>query len=153
MKNALIDRIGCGLGAKRLNTTLKISKYFELYACKGYSTIWGSNTRTQSHIAALVNGASSSHLEYDSHDSMIPSTIALGEEYAVNGETILQSIKIGYVTCSILNLQSRGKRDALASIYIGVYFLCCLLKCPRFVKRRDSQFHKYSCMPQPSITF
>ena len=74
--------------------------------CEGASTIWGTGIKTQAHLAALINGASSSHLEYDSHDSMIPATIALGEELSSGGESILQSMKLGYFTGEILKKYS-----------------------------------------------
>jgi 2-methylcitrate dehydratase PrpD len=114
MKNAILDRIGCGLGAKRLGVGQETSSYIKENQCQGVSTIWGTDMKTQAHLAALVNGASSSHLEYDSHDSMIPATIALGEQHGTSGELLLQSLKMGYITGVILrkllasNIEKRG---------------------------------------------
>ena len=102
LKNAILDRIGCGLGARRLAVGQEISSYIEQNPCRGASTVWGTDMETQAHLAALVNGASSSHLEYDSHDSMIPAAIALGEQHGSSGELLLQSLKIGYITGTIL---------------------------------------------------
>ena len=90
MKNAVLDRIGCGLGAQRLALGQEISSIIQ-HPCEGASTIWGTGIKIQAHLAALINGASSSHLEYDSHDSMIPATIALGEELSSGGESILHA--------------------------------------------------------------
>ncbi len=78
LRNAILDRVGCGLGARRLAVGQEISSNVKHNQCPGVSTIWGADTKTQAHMAALVNGASSSHLEYDSHDSMIPAALALG---------------------------------------------------------------------------
>ena len=103
LKNAILDRVGCGLGARRLAVGQEISSYVKGNPCRGVSTIWGTDTKTQAHLAALVNGASSSHLEYDSHDSMIPAALALGEQYGTSGELLLQSLKIGYITGGILS--------------------------------------------------
>lgn len=114
LKNALLDRIGCGLAARRLALGQEVSSYVEQNHCNGDSTIWGTDMKTQAHLAALANGASSSHLEYDSHDSMIPATIALGEQQGTSGECLLQSLKIGYITGVILrkllasNIEKRG---------------------------------------------
>ena len=102
LKNALLDRIGCGLGARRMAVGQEISAYIQQNQCQGVSTIWGTDMKTQPHLAALENGASSSHLEYDSHDSMIPATIALGEQKGTSGEHLMQSLKIGYITGVIL---------------------------------------------------
>jgi 2-methylcitrate dehydratase PrpD len=102
LKNAILDRIGCGLGARRLALGQEISSYIKQNQCLGDSSVWGTDTETQAHLAALVNGASSSHLEYDSHDSMIPAAIALGEQCGASGELLLQSLKIGYVIGVIL---------------------------------------------------
>jgi 2-methylcitrate dehydratase PrpD len=114
MKNAILDRVGCGLGARRLAVGQETLAYIKQNQCLGVSTIWGTDTKTHAHLAALVNGASSSHLEYDSHDSMIPATIALGEQLGTGGELLLQSLKIGYITGVILrrllasNIEKRG---------------------------------------------
>jgi 2-methylcitrate dehydratase PrpD len=102
MKNAILDRIGCGLGARKLGVGQEVSSYIKENQCRGVSTIWGTDMKTQAHLAALANGASSSHLEYDSNDSMIPATIALGEQHGTSGELLLQSLKIGYITGVIL---------------------------------------------------
>ena len=102
LKNAILDRIGCGLGARRLSVGQEITSYVKQNQCTGDSTIWGTNTETQAHLAALVNGAISSHLEYDSHDSMIPAAIALGEKHGASGELLLRSLKVGYITGVIL---------------------------------------------------
>jgi 2-methylcitrate dehydratase PrpD len=102
LKNAILDRIGCGLGARRLAVGQEMSSYLKKNHCPGGSTVWGTDTETQAHLAALVNGASSSHLEYDSHDSMIPAAVALGEIHGATGELLLQSLKIGYITGVIL---------------------------------------------------
>jgi 2-methylcitrate dehydratase PrpD len=70
--------------------------------------------KTQPHLAALANGTSSSHLEYDSHDSMVPALMALGDQQGTNGECLLQSLKIGYITGVILrkllaaNIEKKG---------------------------------------------
>lgn len=124
MKNAVLDRIGCGLGAQRLALGQEISSYIQHNPCEGFSTIWGTSARTQAQLAALINGASSSHLEYDSHDSMIPATIALGEELGSSGESILQSIKIGYFTGVILKkllASSIEKRGLHWPAYISAF--------------------------------
>jgi 2-methylcitrate dehydratase PrpD len=102
LRKAILDRVGCGLGARRLAVGQEISSYVLQNRCRGGSTIWGTDTETLAHMAALVNGASSSHLEYDSHDSMIPAAIALGEQHGASGELLLQSLKIGYFTGVIL---------------------------------------------------
>jgi len=102
LKNAILDRVGCGLGARRLGVAQEILAYLEENRCPGASTEWGTDRKTQAHLAALVNGASSSHLEYDSHDSMIPAAIALGEERGASGETLLRSLKAGYYAGVIL---------------------------------------------------
>jgi len=102
LKNAILDRVGCGLGARRLGVAPEIFAYLEENQCPGASTVWGTDRKTQAHLAALVNGASSSHLEYDSHDSMIPAAIALGEERGASGETLLRSLKAGYYVGVIL---------------------------------------------------
>jgi 2-methylcitrate dehydratase PrpD len=102
LKNAILDRVGCGIGARRLGVAGEISSYLRENHCPGASTVWGTGIKTQAHLAALVNGASSSHLEYDSHDSMIPAAIALGEEHGASGETLLQSLKAGYYAGVIL---------------------------------------------------
>lgn len=73
MKNAILDRIGCGLGAKRLGVGQETSSYIKENQCQGVSTIWGTDMKTQAHLAALVNGARA--------HSMIPATIALGEQH------------------------------------------------------------------------
>ena len=114
MKNALLDRIGCGLAARRLSLGQEISSYVEQSICTGDSSIWGTDIKTQAHLAALVNGASSSHLEYDSHDSMVPALIALGEQHGASGKLVLHSMKIGYYTSVFLrkilatNIEKRG---------------------------------------------
>jgi 2-methylcitrate dehydratase PrpD len=102
LKNAILDRIGCGLGARRLAVGQGISSYIRKNPCPGDSTIWGSDAKTQAYLAALVNGASSSHLEYDSHDSMVPAAIALGEQHGASGELLLLSLKMGYITGVVL---------------------------------------------------
>ena len=94
LKNAILDRIGCGLGARRLAIGQEMSSYLKKNQCPGSSIVWGTDMETQAHLAALVNGATSSHLEYDSHDSMIPAAVALGEIHGATGELLLQSLKI-----------------------------------------------------------
>jgi 2-methylcitrate dehydratase PrpD len=84
-KKAILDRIGCGLAAKRLGLGKMFTEYINKSGCIGNSTVWGTKIRAAPHISALVNGASSSHLEYDSHDSMVPAVLALGEQYRKNG--------------------------------------------------------------------
>lgn len=124
MKNAILDRIGCGLGAQRLAFGQEISSYIQQNPCEGSSIIWGTGKRTQAHLAALINGASSSHLEYDSHDSMIPATIALGEELSSSGESILRSLKIGYYTGETLKkllASSIEKRGLHWPAYISAF--------------------------------
>ena len=123
MNNAVLDRIGCGLGAQRLSFGQEISSIIQ-HPCEGASTIWGTGIKTQAHLAALINGASSSHLEYDSHDSMIPAIIALGEELSSGGESILQSMKIGYLTGEILKkllASSIEKRGLHWPAYISAF--------------------------------
>ncbi len=57
LKNALLDRIGCGLGARRLAVGQEVSSYIKQNQYHGDSTIWGTDMKTQAHLAALVNGA------------------------------------------------------------------------------------------------
>jgi 2-methylcitrate dehydratase PrpD len=124
MKNAVLDRIGCGLAARRLALGQEISSYVEQTGCVGGSTIWGTDMKTQAHLAALVNGASSSHLEYDSHDSMVPALMALGEQHGASGELILQSMKVGYITGVILRkllASSVEKRGLHWPVYIAAF--------------------------------
>lgn len=124
MRNAVLDRIGCGLAARRLALGQEISSYVEQSGCVGASTIWGTDMKTQAHLAALVNGASSSHLEYDSHDSMVPALMALGEQHGSSGELILQSMKVGYITGVILRkllASSVEKRGLHWPAYIAAF--------------------------------
>lgn len=124
LRNAILDRVGCGLGARRLAVGQEISSYLKQNQCQGVSTIWGADTKTQAHLAALVNGASSSHLEYDSHDSMIPAALALGEQHGTSGELLLQSLKVGYFTGVVLrNLLASGieKRGLHWPAYIAAF--------------------------------
>jgi len=124
MKNAVLDRIGCGIAAKRLALGLEVSSFVEQTMCNGESTIWGTGMKTQAHLAALVNGATSSHLEYDSHDSMVPALIALGEQLGASGETLLQSMKNGYITGVILKkllASSVEKRGLHWPAYIAAF--------------------------------
>jgi 2-methylcitrate dehydratase PrpD len=124
LRNAILDRVGCGLGARRLAVGQEISSYLKQNPCQGVSTIWGADTKTQAHLAALVNGASSSHLEYDSHDSMIPAALALGEQHGTSGELLLQSLKVGYFTGVVLrNLLASGieKRGLHWPAYIAAF--------------------------------
>ena len=124
LRNAILDRVGCGLGARRLAVGQEILSYVKHNRCRGVSTIWGADTKTQAHMAALVNGASSSHLEYDSHDSMIPAALALGEQHGTSGELLLQSLKVGYFTGVVLkNLlaSSIEKRGLHWPAYIAAF--------------------------------
>lgn len=101
-KNAILDRIGCGLGALRLGLGSRLHKYIDYIGCTGTSTIWGTSKRAPVHLAALTNGAISSRLEYDTHDSMIPASLALVEKKPTSGKTLLESLKAGYITGVII---------------------------------------------------
>ncbi|TRO55796.1 MmgE/PrpD family protein, partial [Candidatus Bathyarchaeota archaeon] len=96
LKNAILDRIGCGLGARRIGIGNELSQYLEQNHCDGGASLWGNATKTSPGNAALINGALSSHLEYDAHDSMIPAVIALAEATGRNGLQVLESMRTGH---------------------------------------------------------
>jgi 2-methylcitrate dehydratase PrpD len=114
LKNAVLDRIGCGLGSERLGVGAHLHKYIDIIGCTGNSTIWGTAKKAPAHLAALTNGAISSRLEYDTHDSMIPASLALGENENTSGRTLLESLKTGCITGLIIrrllaaSLEKRG---------------------------------------------
>jgi 2-methylcitrate dehydratase PrpD len=124
LKKALIDRIGCGLGAISLGIGKELFSLIQKDPSHGSSIIWGTNLKTEPSSAALINGAISSHLEYDAHDSMIPAAIALGEDKGVDGEKILQSLKTGYFSGIIMRrlLASEVEKRGLHwPAYLGAF--------------------------------
>ena len=96
LKIAILDRIGCGLGARRIGIGSELSQYLEQTQCDDKASLWGTKVKTSSSNAALINGAISSHLEYDAHDSMIPAVIALAEATNKNGMQVLESMRTGH---------------------------------------------------------
>ena len=124
LKKALIDRIGCGLGARRIGIGTELNSLIQKDSVNGSSTVWGTNLKTTPDSAALINGAISSHLEYDTHDAMIPAVIALGEQRGIGGERVLQSLKIGYFTGAIMRrlLASEVEKRGLHwPAYLGAF--------------------------------
>jgi 2-methylcitrate dehydratase PrpD len=102
IKRVILDRFGCSLGARRLGIGDNLIKYLSKTKSTKQASIWGSYEKAPIHYAALANGTISSHLEFDSHDSMIPSAIALGESQKINGKKLMTSIKTGYIVGSIV---------------------------------------------------
>jgi len=96
MKWAVLDRLGCGLGAKRLGIGEELLELLVGAGGPAESTLWGDGRKVSSPHAALANGAISSHLEFDSHDSMIPAAIALAETRHIEGRDLMVSLVAGY---------------------------------------------------------
>ena len=96
LKNAILDRIGCGIGARRIGIGNELSQYLDQNSCDGSASLWGTEKKTNPSSTALINGALSSHLEYDTHDSMIPAVIALAETTGKNGLQVLEAMRTGF---------------------------------------------------------
>ena len=60
LKKAILDRVGCCIGARRLALGGELSKHVQDLQCSGHAAVWGTGYRTQPHLAAMINGAMSS---------------------------------------------------------------------------------------------
>ncbi|OPY79771.1 MAG: 2-methylcitrate dehydratase [Syntrophorhabdus sp. PtaU1.Bin058] len=110
-KECILDTLGCILaGCKSAEGTIML-EYAEEIGGKEEASIIGFGRKTNSHIAALVNGTLGHSLDFDdAQDSLmghpstviLPAVLALGEKLKSSGESILEAFIVGFeVACKI----------------------------------------------------
>ena len=107
----ITDFIGVAFAGVREEQSKIIVDYARKMGGVPQATIIGSDFKTSSYLAALVNGTVGHSLDYDDvaisligHPSafLVPAILAIGESIGSSGEDILASYVVGYeTTCSI----------------------------------------------------
>jgi 2-methylcitrate dehydratase PrpD len=106
--NVLLDTLGCALGAWRddpqkadIARTLALS-----FAARPVASVWGgAGARSDPALAALANGALANAADFDDTHKralihtgsvIVPPTLALAEEVALDGASVIAAIVAGY---------------------------------------------------------
>lgn len=125
-KRRIADIIGIGLSGSTTEVGKKIIRFSVAKGGAGKATIWGSGNHINPAYAALANGTMTFHLELDdvhrtSHShpgvSVIPTAIALCEEYGLSGKELLLAIVLGY------DVLIRVGKAVSPSIYVDRVFM------------------------------
>jgi 2-methylcitrate dehydratase PrpD len=98
-----LDTIGVALAGSTTKWAKIIAKYVKSQAVPGKSTVLNYWNKTQSSLAAFANGTFSHSLDYDDDPGIchigaviVPASIAIAEEFEVNGQELITAINIGY---------------------------------------------------------
>ena len=112
MKMVILETIGCMVLGSR-NTTGKVLKeLIKKIGGNGEATVFGTNLKTSSQNAALINGSMGHHYEYDDGISpamglhagiaITPAAIAIGENTGASGKELICAMITGYeIACRI----------------------------------------------------
>jgi len=113
-KFAVLDLVGIGIASSRLPIGAKLHNFIrKLNSRKEESSIWGTNVRTDSFLAAFANATATLDLELDdvhrtSHThpgvSVIPTAIALCEKVDGSGTDLILSTIAGYEVVTRIGL-------------------------------------------------
>ncbi len=104
-KRILLDAMACCLGGYHSHDAKVVRKVIDALGGTPESTILGSNKKTNSYNAALMNAIQTRSMDYNdiywkedpSHPSdIIPAAIALGEREGRSGKDLLMAIVIGH---------------------------------------------------------
>jgi 2-methylcitrate dehydratase PrpD len=110
-KECILDTLGCMLAGCKSTEGSIMLKYAEGIEGRQEASIVGFGLKTNSHVAALVNGTLGHALDFDdAQDSLMghpstvifPTVLALGETMKSSGKAILEAFLIGFeVACKI----------------------------------------------------
>jgi 2-methylcitrate dehydratase PrpD len=106
--NVILDTIGCGLGAWRDDPAkADIARKLALsFAARPVASVWGgAGARSDPALAALANGILANAADFDDTHKralihtgsvIVPATLALAEELALDGASVIAAIVAGY---------------------------------------------------------
>jgi 2-methylcitrate dehydratase PrpD len=104
-KDCIIDTLGCALGASKTPEVVMLINAFRPYLSPKGVSIWGSHYKTNSLVAAVLNGTMGHSLEMDdvhrrakchAGTVVIPTAITLGEAEKITGKDLITAVVCGY---------------------------------------------------------
>jgi 2-methylcitrate dehydratase PrpD len=119
-KDVLLDTIGAILAGSRLPENASLARLAGELGGVGPATLLGHDGKAQTLFAALVNATAGVSLEMDEgnrlgggHPSIhvMPGAIAVGEELGSSGQTVLESIIVGYEVTSRVGAGTRAQAE------------------------------------------
>ena len=119
-KNVVLDTIGAILAGSRVPENASLARRSQEICGLGVATLMGHSARVPATFATLVNATAGVALEMDEgsrlgggHPSIhiTPGAIAVGEELGSTGESMLESIIVGYEVTSRIGSGTRARSE------------------------------------------
>jgi 2-methylcitrate dehydratase PrpD len=112
---SMLDWIGCALTGSRHRAARIVRDFVEAEGGVGRARVVGTSLRTSSSYAALANGVAGHIDDFDdsgAHPSsyLMPTVLALGEETAASGASIMMAWAVGYEISARLAVGVRPDR-------------------------------------------
>ena len=109
VKRAVLDCLGCALGAYRIGANRDLIPVICGLGGPAEATIWGDGSRVPAPYAALAVGTIAAHLEYSAHSDVIPAAFAVAEARHSDGQALIAALAAAFgVTAALKQLLASG---------------------------------------------
>jgi 2-methylcitrate dehydratase len=102
VKRAVLDSIGCALGAWRLGEQREVLSVLLALGGAPEATVWGAGIKAPAPTVALAVGTICSSLEYAAHCDVIPAAVAVAEMHHSDGRSLITALAAAFRTLTAL---------------------------------------------------